>query len=110
MKNPGMCYHSGASQVSLPKEVGNPLQWKIGTGPEQHWHLYQRRPPMTIWVFRILSSQMIERHEHRPGHRLIFRPWIKHPKTGRRVYPKRGRFFPIWIKCNAEQLPLIGLN
>lgn len=31
------------------------------------------------------------------GKKLIFRPWITHPKTGQRIYPKRGRFFPILV-------------
>lgn len=29
---------------------------------------------------------------------LIFRPWITCPKTGKRIYPKRGRVFPLWVK------------
>ena len=31
-----------------------------------------------------------------PGKRLIFRPWIT-TKDGRRIYPKNGRVFPIWV-------------
>jgi hypothetical protein len=65
---------------------------------------------MSTWVFRYYTRTMSERCKDRPGHRLIFRPWIIHPKTKQRIYPKRGRFFPIWIKCDAEQLPLSGLN
>jgi hypothetical protein len=30
--------------------------------------------------------------------RLIFRRWYIHPKTGRKVYPKRGTVFPIWVE------------
>ena len=32
-----------------------------------------------------------------PGKRLIFRPWIIHPKSGERIYPKTGRVFPILV-------------
>ncbi len=42
----------------------------------------------------------------RPGYVLIFRPWIHHPKTGRVMYPKRGKVFPIWVKSDGEQLDL----
>jgi hypothetical protein len=31
------------------------------------------------------------------GKKLIFRPWITHPKTGDKIYPKKGKFFPIWV-------------
>jgi len=65
---------------------------------------------MSTWAFNISLNLMIERYRDRPGHRLVFRPWITHPKTKRRIYPKRGRVFPLWIKCDAEQLPLSGLN
>ena len=37
----------------------------------------------------------------RPGQRPIFRPWITHPVTGKRVYPKNGRVFVIWIDDEA---------
>jgi len=29
--------------------------------------------------------------------RLIFRRWVIHPKTGRRIYPRNGKAFPIWV-------------
>lgn len=32
-----------------------------------------------------------------PGKKLIFRPYFTDPKTGRRVYPKNGRVFPMWV-------------
>ncbi len=97
-------------RILLPRRL-NPLQRKIGTGcPKVQRYLYRRQPPMSTWVFDSFHTEMNERRQDRPGHRLIFRPWIIHPKTGERIYPKRGRFFPIWIKCDAEQLPLSGLN
>jgi hypothetical protein len=34
----------------------------------------------------------------RPGYRLIFRPWITNHKTGERIYPKRAKFFALWVK------------
>jgi hypothetical protein len=34
----------------------------------------------------------------RPGHILIFRPWVTDPKTGQRRYPKHGKVFPLWVK------------
>jgi len=35
----------------------------------------------------------------RPGMRLIFRPYITHKATGRRIYPKRARYFPLWVEA-----------
>ncbi len=32
-----------------------------------------------------------------PGKTLIFRPWITCPKTGKRIYPKTGKVFPLWV-------------
>jgi hypothetical protein len=29
---------------------------------------------------------------------IIFRPWIRHPKTGEKVYPRKGKVFPIKVK------------
>ena len=31
------------------------------------------------------------------GKRLIIRPWITCRKTGKRIYPKNGRFFAFWV-------------
>ncbi len=33
----------------------------------------------------------------RPGMVLVFRKWIINPKTGQRIYPKRGRVFAFWV-------------
>lgn len=33
---------------------------------------------------------------------IIFRPWITHPKTGKRIYPKRGKVFPIRVTGEKE--------
>lgn len=33
----------------------------------------------------------------RPGKRPIFRPWITHPITGKRIYRKNGGMFIIWV-------------
>ena len=35
--------------------------------------------------------------EKRDGYTLIFRPWTT-DRFGRRIYPRRGRVFPIWVK------------
>lgn len=32
-----------------------------------------------------------------PGKKLIFRPWVTHPVTGQRIYPKRGKVIPILV-------------
>lgn len=34
-----------------------------------------------------------------PGYKWIFRPYFVHPKTGNRVYPKKGRVFPLLVKA-----------
>jgi len=31
------------------------------------------------------------------GGHLIFRPWFIHAKTGKKIYPKSGKVFPIWV-------------
>lgn len=31
------------------------------------------------------------------GKRLIFRPYYRNPKTGKLVYPRSGRVFPMWV-------------
>ena len=28
----------------------------------------------------------------------IFRPWIRHPKTGKKIFPRKGKVFPIRVK------------
>lgn len=33
----------------------------------------------------------------RPGMVLIFRLWKIDPKTGKRIYPKRGKVFAFWV-------------
>jgi len=33
-----------------------------------------------------------------PGYVLKFVRWITHPVTGRRIYPKKAKVFPIWVK------------
>lgn len=32
------------------------------------------------------------------GYKLIFRPWIHHPITGKVIYPQNGKVFPILVK------------
>jgi hypothetical protein len=32
-----------------------------------------------------------------PGKKLIFRPYFIDPKTGRMVFPKHGKVFPMWV-------------
>jgi hypothetical protein len=34
----------------------------------------------------------------REGMKLIIRPWIVCRKTGKRIYPKRSRFFAFWVE------------
>jgi hypothetical protein len=33
-----------------------------------------------------------------PGFEIIFRPWRIDPKTGRKIYPKKSRVFPMLVK------------
>jgi len=33
-----------------------------------------------------------------PGYEWIYRPWITHRKTGKRIYPKRAKFFRLLVK------------
>jgi len=40
---------------------------------------------------------MPKKRVEKDGKRLIFRPYYIHPKTGKVVYPKRGRVFPMWV-------------
>lgn len=41
---------------------------------------------------------MARRRAPPPGYRLVFCRWFVHPKTKRRVYPKRGKTFAFWVK------------
>lgn len=41
--------------------------------------------------------------DDKPGKRLIFRRYYVHPKTGKKVYPKSGKVFPIWIDADEVQ-------
>ncbi|VGO16987.1 hypothetical protein PDESU_05581 [Pontiella desulfatans] len=40
-----------------------------------------------------------KRIEVPPGYKLIFRPYITDPKTGKRKYPVNSRCFPILVKA-----------
>jgi hypothetical protein len=40
-----------------------------------------------------------------PGKKLIFRPWRIDPKTGERIYPKRGGVFPMIVDDDEQQSP-----
>lgn len=36
-----------------------------------------------------------------PGMKLIFRPWITDPKTGKRIYPKKSKVFALFVPIDA---------
>jgi hypothetical protein len=85
---------------TIPLRNANALAGEAGS--TQPWNT------RTLWV-RPLGSKwrrqdnevavsILKRPSDRPGYHLIFRPWYVHPKTGRRVYPRSGRVFPIWVK------------
>ncbi len=33
-----------------------------------------------------------------PGYRWIFRPWFRHWRTGKKVYPKRAKVFAFLVR------------
>lgn len=35
-----------------------------------------------------------------PGYKLVFRPYFVHKKSGKRVYPRNGRVFPLLVKID----------
>ena len=39
--------------------------------------------------------------EQKPGWKLIYCRWIRHPKTGRKIYPKRSKVFRFWVRDGA---------
>jgi len=41
--------------------------------------------------------------ERKPGKKLIFRPWYRHAITKKKVYPKKGKFFPMWVDKNEPE-------
>lgn len=43
---------------------------------------------------------MRKRPPKKPRKRLIFRPWIT--VKGKRVYPRKGGVFPIWVDDDEE--------
>jgi len=51
---------------------------------------------MSRSLFWKLNMKIIRTHIP-AGKKLIFRPWITNPKTGERIYPKRGRFFHLLV-------------
>lgn len=46
-----------------------------------------------------------KRHEDEGRFVTIFRPYIRHPKTGEIIRPKRARAFPIRIP--VDELPIV---
>jgi len=34
----------------------------------------------------------------KPGWRLVIVKWIRHPKTGRRIYPRNASAFCFWVR------------
>lgn len=41
--------------------------------------------------------------KYMPGKKLIFRRYYIHPNTGEKVYPKKGKVFPIWVDIDSNK-------
>lgn len=39
----------------------------------------------------------------RPGMRLVIVRWIRHRKTGKRIYPRNGKVFAFWVKDDPRK-------
>jgi hypothetical protein len=48
---------------------------------------------------RSLNMKQVKNYKDldKTGKTLIFRPWITDRKTGKRIYPKSGKVFPLWV-------------
>jgi hypothetical protein len=52
-------------------------------------------------VYKFKFFRTMKNPARRGNKVLIFRPYFRHPKTGKLIYPKNGRVFPMWV--DAEQ-------